>query len=58
MKEIIIDYLIIKHLNAEDFAYSPNQRIKAAYILAKKEFKKLTEKQKAKLLKEIKDQSQ
>jgi hypothetical protein len=58
MKEKIIDYLIVKHLNAEDFNYNPNQRIKAAFILAKKEFKKLTEEQKNKLLKKINNQSQ
>lgn len=53
MNEKIYDYLIMKHLNDENFKYSPNQRIKAAYILAKKEFAKLTEREKKAILKKI-----
>lgn len=43
----------MKHLNDKNFKYSPNQRIKSAYILAKKEFAKLTEEEKKAILKKI-----
>lgn len=43
----------MKHLNDENFKYSPNQRVKAAYILAKKEFAKLTEEKKKEILDKI-----
>ena len=55
MKEKIIDHLTMKHLSADEFNPSCNQRIRTAYILAKKDYDKLTEEQKQDILKEIEE---
>lgn len=53
MKEEIIDHLTMKHLSADEFNPSCNQKIRTAYILAKKDYENLTEEQKQDILKEI-----
>lgn len=55
MKEKIIDHLTMKHLSADEFNPSCNQRIRTACILAKKDYDKLTEEQKQDMLKEIEE---
>jgi hypothetical protein len=55
MKEKVIDYLTLKMLLDKDFQSNPNQRMKTAYILAKKEYNKLTEAQIDEIWRKIKD---
>lgn len=55
MKEKIIDHLTMKYLTAGKFNPSDNQRIKTAHILAKKDYEKLTQQQRRKILKEIEE---
>lgn len=55
MKEKIIDHLTMKHLSADEFSPSCNQRIRTACILAKKDYENLTEEQKQDILKEIEE---
>ena len=55
MKEKIIDHLTMKHLKVDEFNPSCSQRIRTACILAKKDYDKLTEKQKQDILKEIEE---
>ncbi len=55
MKEKIIDYLISQILLDRDFQSNPNQRIKSAYILAKKLYRKLSEEEKEEIWNKIKD---
>lgn len=42
MDEKVINYLIIKHLEDKDFMAHPHLRIRTAYILAKKEYLKMS----------------
>ena len=51
MKERIINYLIVKHLEDRDFDAHPHQKVKSAYILAKKEYEKLSEFEKEQIIK-------
>lgn len=53
MKEKVIDYLTLSILLDRDFQSNPNQRIKSAYILAKKEYSKLTEAQREEIQRKI-----
>ena len=53
MRERIINYLIVKHLEDKEFNAHPHQRVKSAYILAKKEYKELSEAQKEEIIKYI-----
>ena len=53
MKAKIIDYLTLQNLLDRDFQSQPNQRIKTAFILAKKQYKKLSEEDKRKILEKI-----
>lgn len=53
MKEKIIDYLILQCLLDKTFQSNPNQRIKAAYLLAKSRYKNLSEEGKEEIIKEI-----
>tara|TARA_B100000214_G_C23450792_1_gene393663 strand:+ start:280 stop:462 length:183 start_codon:yes stop_codon:yes gene_type:complete len=53
--EELINYLIVKNLEDKDFVCNPNIRVKSAYILAKKQMMKMTEEEKADLLKKIKN---
>ena len=43
MKEKILDYLTLQSLLDRDFQSQPNQRIKAAFLLAKKKYEKLSD---------------
>jgi len=54
MKAKIIDYLTLQNLLDRDFQSQPNQRIKTAFILAKKQYEELSEKGKREILKKIK----
>ena len=49
----IIDYLTLQNLLDRDFQSQPNQRIKSAFILAKKQYKKMSEQEKEEILKKI-----
>ena len=42
MDEKVINYLIIKHLEDKDFTAHPHLRVRTAYILAKKEYLKMS----------------
>jgi len=55
MKEKIIDYLTLTMLLDKEFQSNPNQRIKTAYILAKKAYRKLNEEEKQEIWLKIKD---
>lgn len=55
MKEEIINHLTMKHLKADEFNPSCNQRIRTACILAKKDYDKLTQEQKQDILREIEE---
>ncbi len=55
MKEKIIDYLTLTMLLDKEFQSNPNQRIKTAYILAKKAYRKLTEEERQDIWLKIKD---
>lgn len=50
MRERIINYLIVKRLEDEEFDAHPHQRVKSAYILAKKEYEKLSETDKQQII--------
>ena len=54
MKAKIIDYLTLQNLLDRDFQSQPNQKIKTAFILAKKQYEKLSEEEKREILKKIK----
>mgnify|MGYP006892406867 CR=1 FL=1 len=54
MREKILDYLTISYLLDKDFQAHPNQRIRTAYILAKKDYKNLTQEQKDEISEKIK----
>ena len=51
MEERIINYLIVKHLEDKEFGADPGQRVKSAYILAKKEYKQMSEAEKEEIIK-------
>jgi len=53
MKAKIIDYLTLQNLLDRDFQSQPNQKIKTAFILAKKQYEELSEKEKREILKKI-----
>jgi hypothetical protein len=53
MKAKIIDYLTLQNLLDRDFQSQPNQRIKAAFILAKKRYEELSEEEKREILEKI-----
>ena len=55
MDEKIINYLIVKKLEDENFSAHPHIRIRSAYILAKKEFKQMSEQEKKKISKYLDD---
>jgi hypothetical protein len=42
MDEKVINYLIVKNLEDEDFTTNPYLRVRTAYILAKKEYLKMS----------------
>ena len=50
MREEILNYLIVKNLEDESFDAHVHQRVKLAYILAKKQYLQLTDEQKQKIL--------
>tara|TARA_X000001036_G_C20654208_1_gene796297 strand:+ start:583 stop:762 length:180 start_codon:yes stop_codon:yes gene_type:complete len=53
MREKILDYLTIGRLLDKDFKAHPNQRIRTAYILAQKDYKKLSEEEKQEIWEKI-----
>lgn len=57
MEERIINYLIVMHLEDKDFNAHPHQRVKSAYILAKKEYKELSEAEKKEIIKYINERN-
>jgi len=58
MKAKIIDYLTLQNLLDRDFQSQPNQKIKTAFILAKKQYEKLSEEKKREILKKIESYKQ
>jgi len=58
MKAKIIDYLTLQNLLDRDFQSQPNQKIKTAFILAKKQYEKLSEEEKREILKKIESYKQ
>lgn len=55
MREEILNYLIVKNLEDKSFNAHVHQKVKLAYILAKKQYEKLTEEQKQKILEDEKN---
>tara|TARA_A100001037_G_C15076403_1_gene601961 strand:- start:988 stop:1161 length:174 start_codon:yes stop_codon:yes gene_type:complete len=53
MKSKIIDYLTMQFINDKTFKAHYCQRIRAAWILAEKKYRTLTDEQKSEILKEI-----
>jgi len=51
MEERIINYLIVKHLENQDFSAHPHHRVRSAYILAKSEYSNMSESQKQEIIK-------
>jgi len=58
MDEKILNYLIVGHLEDEDFESHPHLRVRSAYILAKKEYLNMSKKEKEIILKIISDEEQ
>jgi len=58
MDEKILNYLIVRHLKDEDFEPHPHLRVRSAYILAKKEYLNMDEKEKETILKIISNEEQ
>ena len=58
MDEKILNYLIVRHLKDEDFEPHPHLRVRSAYILAKKEYLNMSEKEKETILKIISNEEQ
>lgn len=56
MDEKIINYFMVKYLKDPRFAGSHNIKVRSAYILAKKEFKNMSKKEKEEIRKEIEDE--
>lgn len=54
MKEEIIDHLTLLILRDREFQSHPNQRIKSAYILARKAYSTLSNQEKEKIVEVIK----
>ena len=50
-----MDYLTLKHLMDKDFQADPNQRIRTAFLLAKKDYERLTMQDKAEIMKSFGD---
>lgn len=55
MESKIIDYLTLQNLVSEDFDAPMNQRIRSAFIIAKKQYKNLTKEQKKEIIKKLKE---
>jgi len=55
MESDIIDYLTLQNLVSEDFDAPMNQRIRCAFIIAKKQYENLTEEQRKEIIKKIKE---
>ena len=55
MDEKVINYLIIKHLEDKDFTAHPHLRVRTAYILAKKEYLKMSAAKITQIKKELKE---
>lgn len=53
--EEIMNYLIVKHLQDPNFECNPHIRVRSAYILAKKEYERMSDKEKEKLFNKIKN---
>jgi len=45
MDERILNYLIVRHLEDESFDAHPHLRVRSAYILAKKEYLNMSDKE-------------
>jgi hypothetical protein len=58
MDEKILNYLIVKHLEDENFESHPHLRVRSAYILAKKEYSNMSDKEKQIILKIIGNEDQ
>ena len=55
MESEIIDYLTLQNLASEDFDAPMNQRIRSAFIIAKKQYENLTEEQRKEIIKKLKE---
>jgi hypothetical protein len=58
MDEKIINYLMVRHLRDPRCEGNHHIRIRSAYILAKKEFENISEKERKRIMKKIKNEKQ
>ena len=56
MKNKIINYLILKIMEDESFEPNPSKRVRSAWIIAQKQYPKLSEQEKKKIIEELKSQ--
>lgn len=52
----IIDYLTLEVMKGENFHPNPNIRIRSAYLIAKEQYRKMSNKDKELIIKKIKNQ--
>lgn len=52
----IIDYLTLEIMKDKNFHPNPNIRIRSAYLMAKEQYRKMSNKDKELIIKKIKDQ--
>ena len=53
MKNKIINYLILKIMKDESFESNPSKRVRSAWIIAQKQYSKLSEQEKKKIIEEL-----
>ena len=58
MDEKILNYLIVRHLEDENLESHTHLRVRSAYILAKKEYSNMSDKEKQIILKIIGNEDQ
>ena len=54
MKNKIINYLILKIMEDESFEPNPSKRIRSAWIIAQKQYSKLSKQEKKEIIEELK----
>ena len=53
MKNKIINYLILKIMEDDSFEPNPSKRVRSAWIIAQKQYPKLSEQEKKKIIEEL-----
>lgn len=56
MKSEIINYLTLLIMKDQSFEPNPSRRVRSAWLLAERQYRKLTEKQKQNLIKKINEE--